>query len=735
MQDMITSRDGEAAKAGQVRTGSGASTPQLPRAQSPSSSCHPLATSSSLPSLRPSSASHRSGKPQKVSSGSAHRLDLRDEKSYEKIRPAHLPLCPDSQGLQRFYCLVEELANLWEDTGASEEQRLAETEAFAAVAAKEVRSHVLGCKQNQTSLESSCAALRRAAEANLATLATEIDQVLLQKLSSELEEASNRPTLDARHKALQQVDAKISEEVSYVDDLRETVEAAAKALGLDPSQVRLTGGVAELRAEMSNLKAALLERRSRALELLGVEAGVIQAESEVEYLRMLTAEVESLETRLEALQSGTVQAAFGARLLWQELGESPELPRDTHAVRLSSVREAAALPKEQKAAINHFISMAVGTSLSAWQANQASARTETDRIHKALRAFGVEEVVELFLKEHGTLHKSHRLACRLKLEEVLTEIRASEVPALRHLRRLFEEAGLGSAAFEVFAASLDSADSKVERAAMLENETKRVERYIEAIAQILGPIRELKALVIAAVAFEANVQAGSSRFSGNSLHFLEEEKFRRRFGHCYPNLRDAVIDAIASREASERQKFMYHGVDLREGLLNIRGVSVNLVRLPGDLSVMGEVVKLLNLADPGPMPTAKRLCKGESGSRSEGPSPTSRSSGTPAGSRSASASPKRRQRHAKRARSVGHLKRAAPAPEEPKPPVAQPVPEAPKVSPKPPRCPEGAIGGGCVASMAAMRISSGLRPNVRRDCRAHLPHLRSESSPLLRAVR
>merc|ERR1712070_238758 len=119
---------------------------------------------------------------------------------------------------------------------------------------------------------------------------------------------------------------------------------------------------------------------------------------------------------------------------------------------------------------------------------------------------------------------------------------------------------------------------------MLATETRRVEQYMESIREILGPIRELKALVSAAVAFEANVQAGKARFSGNALHFLEEEKFRRRFSHRFPELRDGLIDAIADWEGRERKKFMYHGLDLREGLVGLQSLPVTLVRVPGDLS-------------------------------------------------------------------------------------------------------------------------------------------------------
>ena len=133
-----------------------------------------------------------------------------------------------------------------------------------------------------------------------------------------------------------------------------------------------------------------------------------------------------------------------------------------------------------------------------------------ERLHKGLHAFGTVEVVEAFLQENGTIHSAHRLACRLKLDEILKEVRESEVPALQHLRQLYDDAGWEAKFFKEFAASLDTAESRQDRSRMIAKETKRVECYIESVKQLLGPIRELKALVAAAVAFEANVQAGQT---------------------------------------------------------------------------------------------------------------------------------------------------------------------------------------------------------------------------------
>merc|ERR1711865_1189228 len=157
------------------------------------------------------------------------------------------------------------------------------------------------------------------------------------------------------------------------------------------------------------------------------------------------------EARVQAMQDDAVQAAFKARSLWEELGEKPEMPRDASVVRICTAKEVplllsaiAAVPKEQKSAINFQIDKAVAASLSHWQARHASGTEELERLHKALRAFGASEAVEVFLKEHCTVHYTDREACQQKLDSLLVDVKASEVPAIKRLQKLYEEAGLGS---------------------------------------------------------------------------------------------------------------------------------------------------------------------------------------------------------------------------------------------------------------------------------------------------
>jgi hypothetical protein len=617
--------------------------------------------------------------------------------------------------LQQVYKLVEELSALWEETGAGWDQRLADTESFASVATKEMQKHVVAWKQRHASLGTNYDALKKTLSETLVLLSGDIDQTVWDQLKLELDKTAEGQTLDARFKALQEVQIKISQRVTRMKEMREAVEKSFRLLGLDPAAIP-TGGAAALEDEMIKLRALLLERRSKALQLLDEEADEIKEQDEVKYLQLLNAEVERLEARVESLQTSAVKAACRARSLLEELGESPLKPRDVHVLRLSSA--AKPLTQEAKSAISRIIAAAVDTSLIAWEAHHESAKTEMERLHKGLHAFGTVDVVKAFLQENGTIHSAHRLACRLKLDEILKEVRESEVPALQHLRQLYDDAGWEAKFFKEFAASLDTAESRQDRSRMIAKETRRVECYIESVKQLLGPIRELKALVAAAVAFEANVQAGQTRFSGNSLHFLEEEKFRRRFGHRFPELRDGLIEAITAWEAKEGKKFTYHGLQLCEGLQGIRGLSVALVRTPGDLSIMGEVMKLLSIVDPG-QPAPRHHPMPKSGSRS----PTSPLTPAAKKSRSTSASPVRNQGKVRRTRSVPSLARAAVVPETSKPSAPVLAPDAPGffTAPKPPRYPEGVGSRGRLASVAAASIAGGIRHHAAKDCRGHLP--------------
>lgn len=572
------------------------------------------------------------------------------------------------------YGLVSELATLWSDAAATDEQRLEDTEDFAEAACRNMQKHIGVWKIRLVERVERCEALRAKAEKELDDLRNKLDAGIWKQLVTELQDATQLP-IGIRLEALQELDAKIRKQEKQIQDMQTAIAQAMRAMGLDPADFPLgVASVAELQAEVARLRESLLERRNRALKILGEAGETIDADSESDFLKKLTAEVQGLEDRVKSLQKAAMTSAMRARELWEMLGEAPELPRDDYAKKFSS----GAVPEDH---INFLIASAIETSLSAWEARHAEATEELERLHRAIRAFGVREIVEPFLKQHNSVHLADRRACEAKLDEILAALRKEEAVARERLRQLYEETGLGSVAFEAFVKLLDNAESRDARKRMLAKETKRLERYLESIFSILGPLRELKALVIAAVAFEATVKAGNNRFSGNSVHFLEEEKFRRRFACRYPELLDGVIEAISSYEAREKQKFMYHGMELRLGLLQIQGKEVGLITVPGDLSSLAEVMVLCNIVEADATTyNPRQRC------RTDQESPTaarvrSRSS-------SASVSPKRCK--PRRGNSENPL------------PVPLPAPLGKVNSPQIPR-PQGAC------HVAAVRVSSGIR--------------------------
>jgi len=510
-----------------------------------------------------------------------------------ELRNAYLPLCAASKGLQQWYRLVEELAMLWDTIGFSDEQRHSETEAFVTVVARDVQQRIASCNQCIEELIAQCEAFCVKARGKLDELLGEIDEDHFTALAAELQEAT-AAQLRHRLSALQKVYAKIGKQLQHLKELRQALVDAARALGLDPSELLARAqGMSALAEELRRRRSQLCERRDKALQVLEEACQPLHhAEEDPEYVKMLSAQVKDLEARALALQSNAVKSAVRARVLWKELGEQPE-PRDDHAVRLS----ADGKPDNIEATITRRIAEAVEASLSAWQDRYANAEAERRRLHKALHAFGIPEDVNAFLAAHGALDCSSLAACQKKLDEVMVEVLAEERKPKNHLKQLYHEFGLGSKSYQRFEESLDTAESREARRMMI---AKEAERYQESLAPILGPLREIKALITAAVVFESNVQAGDMRFSGNSLHFLEEEKFRRRFARTYPELIEKLIEAVSGWEHREQNTFLYHGSAFREGLMNMRGREVALVRVPGDLSTIRSAVDLFHVAVPEP---------------------------------------------------------------------------------------------------------------------------------------
>jgi len=566
------------------------------RVASPQRQAHLRRMSTSLPVLfssKPGLADVQSSEPKDTLPMKAVASDGRSCKG----RAAYLPLWPACETLQHLYRLAWELAALWEEARVSEEQRHKQTEIVAAAASGQLQHHIKACGHYLEDLSSRCEAVKKAAHSKLSELVGELSREQVNALDAQLQEAAALP-LHERLVALQAVQNQIDNELQHVAYLNRAVADARRVLGLNEeisASMDLAAGRKDalLRDEVPRLIRMLRERRAQALHILG-RASLIDDEPKESQaqLRALVNEVEHLEAVVLAMRKEALAAAARARVIWEELGEPPKFPRDHEAVRLSVTRLDGI-----EDCIVQSMADAVQLSLSAWQSSYTAAEAEQARLHKALRAFGSVEVVEEIIATLGSLHCDDLAACRRQLDNIMVSVLADERLPRENLMRLYQETSLGTAAFRSFEASLDSAESREARRQMLVQKTEELERYLLSLQPILSPLRELKALVVAAVAFESNIQAGPHRFAGNAVHFLEEERFRRRFGQRYPELIDRLVEAITCWEHDENRRFMHHGLELREGLVSIQGQELTLVRVKGDLSCMNHVVDLLRLAE------------------------------------------------------------------------------------------------------------------------------------------
>merc|ERR1712216_266170 len=204
--------------------------------------------------------------------------------------------------------------------------------------------------------------------------------------------------------------------------------------------------------------------------------------------------------------------------------------------------------------------------LSAWEARHAEAEKERDRLHAALRGFGSKEVAEEIIGKFGSLHVSDRKECRIKLRELQTEVLATEASDRQRLCDLYEQTGSDTNALELFFAALDEELSGELRQTRLVEEVQRFEDYSSSVQSILQQLDELKTLVLEGSRFEAAAAAEKDRFAGKSLHFLEEEQFRKSFARRYPQLRDGLLRDLEAWESSSGVGFVYRGAQVRAQL-------------------------------------------------------------------------------------------------------------------------------------------------------------------------
>lgn len=390
------------------------------------------------------------------------------------------------------------------------------------------------------------------------------------------------------------------------DRLRAGLAEACAALGLDPSDV---AGMSpeELKAEAARRERDLKQRYEETLRAMGLDPEDFPLDGD---LASMAAKLKDMEAKLATLRDSTFANAQRAKEIWEELRESPEMPRDGQAVAV-----AANAPQS----VTSQIACAVEATLRAWEARRAERREEAEALHAAIRGHGSAKVAEDFLSSHSGLHAADLEACRRKLQQLREECRRAEAPMRQKLRQLYTQTGRDMQELNDVFACVEEALTADQRKKLLEKELRRMQDYAESVDVILGQREELRALVVAGECFERQAQAGTGRWVGNSKHFLEEEKFRRRFVRQYPELRDKLIDSISDWETAEGKTFLHNGIALGARLREARDHGVALASAQGDLSIMSVLLHILAV-------TEEHLPSSPSGKSNDSPTPKSKTS-------------------------------------------------------------------------------------------------------------
>eukprot|EP00927_Polykrikos_kofoidii_P018286 TRINITY_DN18452_c0_g1_i1.p1 TRINITY_DN18452_c0_g1~~TRINITY_DN18452_c0_g1_i1.p1 ORF type:complete len:660 (-),score=123.94 TRINITY_DN18452_c0_g1_i1:95-2074(-) len=551
-----------------------------------------------------------------------------------------LLLWPSSTDLHTLYGLSAELNAAWCSVGAEEAFRLEDTDVIASAAIAALKPILEKWRYQERALEERCAALRANIQEGVDDLGDEF--------ASELAETASLP-LHKMVVALELLAIEIGERQGIAHQLRLQRADLLQLFGRRTTDTR--SGVKELEREVGILKDEKQERlaskgrnvrRFRGImeELsMSTSDGVDHHIMYNDEFGITDAEHTALLQRLSHWEAERVRrlAARGSaektRAIWEELGEMPNSSDDVVQEFLLSDDWAAAVTDETIALLDERRSI--------WEERSSAAVAELARLHAALRSFAtsreLQEEVEQVIADNSKPHKQHREACRQKLRDLQAALLEAEKLSRDRLFYIYETAGLDMLVLEAFYASLEEAVSLELRRQLLADEVDRLERYFFSVGGILAQLEELKGLVVEGARFEAAQAAQKDRFSGNSLHFLEEEKFRKMFARRYPSLRDEMINSIEAWEVAEGACFVYRGSAVRERLVAMRDAENDLLHTPGDLGLLGMLLQMLDIKEvsvvnrrpvaPGGRPPRERVTA------------TDRSPSVPSGGRGRSQNP------------------------------------------------------------------------------------------------
>lgn len=496
---------------------------------------------------------------------------------YEKSLPDAWTSRNEFQELQAH---AEDLLRLWQVVGVSVADQVHDTQAVLTAALAAAQGCVSSLDLRRAELETQCEDL----ESEIFDLLQSLEAG---RFAEELSQAKLLP-LEPKSGTLQELLQQVLQALEDQQQLRIHLAEACNAMGLDPQMVEELQDLSpeELQKEVQQRKQQVEQQLEELASAMGLDPSELPVGDGD--LGAMAAKLKELQSDLSTLKDVTLENARRCQEIWDELHLGPELPRDASVEHLIMTSATSVV-------VNAAMATQVRRSLDAWEAQRTTASTEAAMLHEQIRGLADGKGVEDFLAEHSGIHQEHLEKCRSQVQGLKEACRAAEKPLRQHVRQLYHKTGCDTKHLDQCFKEVEEEGTARNRRKRLEREVRHMEDYAESISVILGQREELKALVIAGESFERAAQAGEGRWVGSSKHFLEEEKFRKRFLRQYPQLRDKLLESIEQWETDKSKTFTHKNIALGDQLRELKEHAVVLASARGDLSIMGLLLQALGI--------------------------------------------------------------------------------------------------------------------------------------------
>jgi len=477
-------------------------------------------------------------------------------------------------------------------------KRLEDTEAISLIAISHLQPRLDALRSYKRALEEQCVPLRKVLQHDVENLEGEFVEALASALREPLQQQAS---------VLQGLAGDVHVRQRLISELR--IRRAELSAVLGRPATFNQGKCDKLQADVENLQRDIDRRRDQILEyattiraildelrLPAVENSDTAIFADKEFgltdsdFEVVLARVAFWETRIKEWRKMR-QTALKVRVLWKELGELPSTEDATVEGVIDGVASRCIID------VDYFESIVyeVESRLAVWEEKKTAAVISTKRVHAALRSFGGNDLAEEIISKYGGAHLAERAECKRRLREMQVDIRAAEALDRHRLAEIYDITGAENA-MEEFDEVLDEVETVALRKRVMANELKRLEDYLASLIYVLRQMEELKSLALEGSQFERAANANENRFNGKSVHFLQEEKFRKMFSKRYPQLRDTLIRDLGVWEGIRSPAiFVFHGCAMREQLLEMRRADSS---MPGHLGVVSVLLQLFRIA-PG----------------------------------------------------------------------------------------------------------------------------------------